>query len=148
VRVLFDTSVLVAAMVEAHPRHSGAAPWLKRAKSGEIEFLTANHSLAELYSILSTLPARPRISPADAWQLVQENVVASAHLIALSPADYSTTLQQAAELGLSGPASTPSPWPTASGLWRCPASMRISSPWAEPTRIQIITADVPAVHPL
>jgi predicted nucleic acid-binding protein len=102
VRVLFDTSVLVAAMVEAHPRHSGAAPWLKRAKSGEIEFLTANHSLAELYSILSTLPARPRISPADAWQLVQENVVASAHLIALSPADYSTTLQQAAEMGLSG----------------------------------------------
>jgi predicted nucleic acid-binding protein len=102
VKVLFDTSVLVAAMVEAHPRHSGAASWLKRAKAGEIEFLMSSHSLAELYSVLSTLPAKPRISPADAWRLVKENVVDSAHLIALSPADYSATLQRASEMGLSG----------------------------------------------
>jgi len=102
VRVLFDTSVLVAAIVEAHPRHAGAATWLKRAKSGEFEFLTASHSLAELYSVLSTLPSKPRISPADAWRLVQENVVASAHLIALAPADYATTLQRVSQLGLSG----------------------------------------------
>jgi predicted nucleic acid-binding protein len=102
VKVLFDTSVLVAAIVEAHPRHSGAASWLKRAKSGEIEFLTASHSLAELYSVLSTFPARPRISPTNAWRLVQENVVESARLIALSPADYSMTLQRASEMGLSG----------------------------------------------
>ena len=101
-KVLFDTSVLVAAIVEAHPRHSGAASWLKRAKAGEVEFLTASHSLAELYSVLSTLPARPRISPANAWRLVQENIVASARLIALSPADYSMTLQRASEMGLSG----------------------------------------------
>jgi predicted nucleic acid-binding protein len=102
VRVLFDTSVLVAAIVVAHPRHSGAVSWLKRARSGEIEFLVASHSLAELYSILSTLPAKPRISPADAWQLVQENVAASARLIALSPADYTATLRRASEMGLSG----------------------------------------------
>jgi predicted nucleic acid-binding protein len=89
-------------MVEAHPRHSGAASWLKRAKSGEIEFLMASHSLAELYSVLSTLPARPRISPTDAWRLVQENVAASAQLIDLSAADYSATLQRASERGLSG----------------------------------------------
>ncbi len=101
-KVLFDTSVLVAAIVEAHPRHSGAAPWLRRAKAGEIEFLASSHSLAELYSVLSTLPARPRLSPTDAWRLVQENVVASAHLIALSPSDYSKTLQRVAERGLSG----------------------------------------------
>jgi|SRR5437870_2309301 predicted nucleic acid-binding protein len=101
-KVLFDTSVLVAAIVEAHPRHPEAASWLRRAKSREIELLAATHSLAELYSILSALPARPRISPAKAWQLVQENVAASAHLIALSPEDYSATLQQAAERGLSG----------------------------------------------
>jgi predicted nucleic acid-binding protein len=101
-KVFFDTSVLVAAIVEAHPRHSGAASWLKRAKSKEIELLTASHSLAELYSTLSSLPARPRLSPADAWRLVRENVVESAHLIALSPAEYSKTLQRASEMGLAG----------------------------------------------
>jgi predicted nucleic acid-binding protein len=89
-------------MVEAHPRHSGAASWLKRAKAGDIEFLTSNHSLAELYSVLSTFPSKPRLSPADAWRLVQENVVDSAHLVTLSTADYSATLQRVSEMGLSG----------------------------------------------
>lgn len=101
-RVFFDTSVLVAALLEAHPRHAEAASWLRRAKAGEIEFLTASHCLAELYSILSALPARPRLSPADAWRLVQENVAAAARLIALSPADYSKTIKRASEMGLSG----------------------------------------------
>jgi predicted nucleic acid-binding protein len=75
---------------------------LRRAKSGEIELLAATHSLAELYSVLSALPAKPRISPADAWRLIQENVTASAHLIALSPNEYFATIQQASERGPSG----------------------------------------------
>jgi len=33
VKVLFDTSVLVAALVAAHPAHDRAFPWLKRASS-------------------------------------------------------------------------------------------------------------------
>jgi len=102
VRVLFDTSVLVAALVEAHPRHDRALPWLKRAQASEIDFLVSSHSLAELYSVLSTLPARPRLSPAQAWRLVLENVASSARLVALSPTDYTATLQRASELGLSG----------------------------------------------
>ena len=101
-RVFYDTSVLVAALIEAHPRHSEAGSWLRRAKSGEVEFLTASHCLAELYSILSAYPAKPRISPADAWRLVQENVASAARLVALSPADYSKTIQRASEMGLSG----------------------------------------------
>jgi predicted nucleic acid-binding protein len=102
VKVFFDTSVLFAALVEAHPHHSEAVAWLRRAKSGEVEFLTASHCLAELFSILSAYPAKPRISPADAWRLVQENVASAAHLVALSPADYSKTIQRISEMGLSG----------------------------------------------
>jgi predicted nucleic acid-binding protein len=102
VRVFFDTSVLVAALLEAHPRHTEAAAWLRRAKAGEVEFLITSHSLAELYATLSALPARPRLSPADAWRLVQENVASAARLIALSPADYAKTIERASEKGLSG----------------------------------------------
>jgi predicted nucleic acid-binding protein len=48
VKVLFDTSVLVAALVEAHPMHARALPWLQRAKAGEIAMVVVSHSVAEL----------------------------------------------------------------------------------------------------
>jgi len=31
-KTLFDTSVIVAALVEAHPMHQRTSPWLKQAK--------------------------------------------------------------------------------------------------------------------
>ena len=55
-RFLLDTSVLVAAMVEAHPMHITALPWLRRAKDRLDSGLVAAHSVAELYAILTTLP--------------------------------------------------------------------------------------------
>lgn len=101
-RIFFDTSVLVAALFEGHTRHAQAFPWLKRAQEREFTFLVATHSLAELYSTLTSLPVRPRISPAAARELIHESVEGVAELISLSPADYSSTLQRISELGLSG----------------------------------------------
>ena len=101
-KAFFDTSVLVAAIVRSHPQHGLALPWLAQARSGEIQLLVASHSLAELYSVLSTLPIRPKIAPSIAWRLVQENVGTVANLIALSAPDYLETLQRVSELGLSG----------------------------------------------
>lgn len=101
-RVLFDTSVLVPAIVQTHPQHSSAVSWLQRAHAGEIDFLVTSHCLAELYSVLSTLPSRPKIAPSLAWRLVQDNVLSKARLIPLSPADYSAAIQSASERSLSG----------------------------------------------
>lgn len=101
-KVLFDTSVLVAAIVEEHPMHAIALPWLQKAKTGKFDFLVASHSLAELYAVLTTLPLRPRISPSTAWRLVNSNVESSAKVISLSPLDYKKTVKEMAELGLSG----------------------------------------------
>ncbi|HJS57618.1 MAG TPA: type II toxin-antitoxin system VapC family toxin [Vicinamibacteria bacterium] len=62
-KVLFDTSVLVAAMVEGHPEHDRALAWLERARRGALEFFVAAHSLAELCAVLSaSWPARPSTS--------------------------------------------------------------------------------------
>ena len=63
--VVFDTSVLVAGLVEAHPAHRAAFPWIRRVQSGQLRGLMAVHSLAETYSVLTTLPHQPRIA-ADA----------------------------------------------------------------------------------
>ena len=87
-KVLLDTSVLVAAMVEAHPDHKRALPWLQHAKKGTYQGLISAHSLAELYAVLTRLPIQPKISPSLANQLLQDNVLDTFEIVSLSKADY------------------------------------------------------------
>jgi len=101
-KVLFDTSVLVAAVVAAHPAHPRAAPWLRRAKRGDLGFLVAMHTLAEIYAVLTRLPTTPRISPAAALRLVEENIASRATIIPLDAADYRSLLQRLADLAVAG----------------------------------------------
>lgn len=101
-RVLFDTSVLVAACVGSHPEHARCRSWLARALSGELEMVISTHTLAELYATLSGLPVRPRIGPSDARRLVRENVERHAQLVPLSASDYRAVLNGAAEAHLAG----------------------------------------------
>lgn len=101
-KVMFDTSVLVAGMVEPHPMHERALPWLKRARSGDLEFFVASHTLAELYAVLTTLPVSPRISPGAAWRLIREDVITAAKIISISPSDYGAVIRRVADLGMSG----------------------------------------------
>lgn len=74
VTILFDTSILAAAIVEPHRDHGRAFPWLKRAKAKEFHLVVANHTLAELYAVLTAMPLSPKISPALALPLIRENV--------------------------------------------------------------------------
>lgn len=101
-KILFDTSVLVAAIVEAHPMHTRALPWLQRAKKEKVTFFVASHTLAELYAVLTTLPLKPKISSSTAWRLIHDNVETAARLISLSPSEYRATIKQMSELGLTG----------------------------------------------
>jgi len=101
-KILFDTSVLVAAMVEPHPMHSHAFPWLVRAKSEEIDMAVATHTLAELYAVLTTLPLIPRITPAAARRLIHDNVEITARVISLSSHDYVSVIKNLSDSGLSG----------------------------------------------
>jgi len=104
-KVLLDTSVLVAAMVEAHPRHVRAFPCLQQVKHKEVTGVVACHSLAELYSILTTLPVRPRISSAAAWRLIQENILDTFTLVPLTGDDYRAVLEHLSMAGIIGGAT-------------------------------------------
>ncbi len=99
-RVFFDTSVLVAAMIQSHPQHELAFPWLDRGRRGALTFLVAAHSLVEVHAVLSSYPTRPRIGPSLAARLVRENIQASARMVALTARDYGAVIQQVAEAGL------------------------------------------------
>jgi len=101
-KILLDTSVLVAALVEPHPQHDRALPWLRKAKDEELELAVSSHTLAELYAVLSTLPVSPRITPGLALRLIRESVEPAASVISLSSSDYLTTIKRMSELGISG----------------------------------------------
>ncbi len=101
-RILFDTSVLVAAFVQPHQAHTRALPWLKRAKSQDFDMVVSSHTLAELYAVLTTLPVSPRITTEIALRLIHENVENVASVVSLSASDYMVTIKHLSELGLSG----------------------------------------------
>lgn len=104
-RVLLDTSILVAAMIEAHPAHEQALPWLQRVRGGTDTGLVAAHSVAELYAILTTLPIQPRIPPAVARQLIQLNVLDVCEVVSLSDKDYTAVIDHLSEEGIVGGAT-------------------------------------------
>jgi predicted nucleic acid-binding protein len=64
--------------------------------------VVAAHSLAELYHVLTAYPARPRIAPGIARQLIHENIAKKASVIALTAADYTAVSQHVALLNLTG----------------------------------------------
>lgn len=100
-KVLFDTSVLVAAMIASHDKHANARPWLERARSGEFTWFVSAHTLAELYATLTAPVPILRVPPATAWRIIQENIEQSAQIVALTASDYFTAVRRMSELNLS-----------------------------------------------
>lgn len=73
-----------------------------QARTGKHRMLTSAHNLAELYSVLTTLPVSPRLSPGIAARMVRENVEAHAQITALTQRDYSEVIRALGEDGLTG----------------------------------------------
>ena len=73
VKGLFDTSILVAALVADHPKYCCCLPWLQRVKSGEIIGFVSTHTLAELYSVLTRSPLPQPIKPKLAGKLLKND---------------------------------------------------------------------------
>ncbi len=101
-RIFFDTSLLVAAVVEGHPAHALALPWLQRVKAKAAEGVVAAHSLAEMYAILTRLPVRPPILPDIAQEVIKANVLDACEVVTLATADYVTLLDHLVGLGITG----------------------------------------------
>jgi predicted nucleic acid-binding protein len=101
-RILFDTSTLIAALVKVHPAHARALPWLQRVTDNIDTGFVASHSLAELYSTLTTFPIQPRISAKAANELIQQNVLMVFEIISLSKQDYVTVIENLSSLGIVG----------------------------------------------
>jgi predicted nucleic acid-binding protein len=101
-RVLLDTSVLVAAMVQAHPLHARCILPLQRVKRGEDIGLVAAHSLAEMYAVLTALPVHPRISTAAVQQLMRANILDAFQIVSLDQGDYLAIIDHLTALQITG----------------------------------------------
>ncbi len=84
----FDTSTLVAALLQQHPHHAVAFPRLKAVHDRTIQGHLTTHGLAELFATLTALPLKPRLLPNDVQRLIQNSVLDHFTLIPLGPREY------------------------------------------------------------
>jgi predicted nucleic acid-binding protein len=97
VTTFFDTSVLVAAFETSHPHHLESIQRLAACQPENSA--CALHTFAELYSSLTALPLRPRISPDQAALFIQE-VRERVTPVELNSDEYFTIIREAAAHGL------------------------------------------------
>jgi predicted nucleic acid-binding protein len=55
-KVLLDTSTLMAGLLTDHVHYVAANAWLKRARVGAFAFFLSGHSVAETYANLTRVP--------------------------------------------------------------------------------------------
>ena len=94
----FDTTVLVAAMVEDEPHHDACARVLEAARNGH----AATHSLAECYATLTGGRLAIQLSPTDAARLVRHNMHDRLSLVSLSAMEYQKLLDATGPRGARG----------------------------------------------
>lgn len=101
-KVYFDTSVLVAAVVEGHPHHGPAwRVWEHAAERGREAFISG-HGMAEVYAVLTRTPFTPRVYPGEAWRILEETILPSVKVIVLTANEYRSTMRTCAEEGWAG----------------------------------------------
>jgi predicted nucleic acid-binding protein len=96
VNLFFDTSVLVAASSAGHPHHAPAFQALLSLNAGGNRGWISQHSVAEVYAILTGAPLIPRIHSSQALRILEDNLLPHFHVIALTPKDYREVIRELA----------------------------------------------------
>lgn len=100
-RVVLDTSCLVAAALTQHEHHAATLADLARRRAAGHEFVLVSHALVEAYAVLTRLPPPHRVAPADAIAVLDRNWGAL-ETVALTGAESWRALRQHAAAGVGG----------------------------------------------
>ncbi len=98
-KVSFDTSVLVAALVKELPDHRRALDCIKRHIEDGSECCCSTHSLAECYSALTSLPLPRRILPSEAAQIIEVSLMKKLTVLTISEGVYLKAIRNVADSG-------------------------------------------------
>ena len=104
-KIFFDTTVLVAAVVRDHPHHARARAATDEVVAGETHGVVGGHALLETYSVLTRLPVTPRIGPDAAQRIVDGNIVEHFDVVALSAREYTRLVRTLASRATAGGAT-------------------------------------------
>ncbi len=99
-KVCFDTSVLVAAVVDQLANHESACACFVQYSQGKNRGCCSTHALAECYATLTALPLPRKIQAAEARILIEENFIKRLEILELSQVDYAAALTRSSQLGL------------------------------------------------
>jgi predicted nucleic acid-binding protein len=100
-RVLLDTSCLVAAALAQHEHHRATVADLARRRTAGHTFVMAAHALLEAYAVLTRLPPPHRLAPADALAVLDRNW-GKAETVALTGAESWRLLREQGGAGVGG----------------------------------------------
>jgi predicted nucleic acid-binding protein len=89
-KYLFDTSVLVSAMMSGHSSYNVCLPLLQKAQARQIVGFISTHTLAELYSVLTRIP-QTKITPDLAQELIRDNLQ-TFEFVSLGAEDYTAAI--------------------------------------------------------
>ena len=99
--VLFDSSVLVTAVVDQLQYHEQALECIDIFSSGRNTGYCSTHALAETYATLTALPLPTRIHPREAHMIVVEGLMPRLTTVAVDESDYIWALDLVSTLGMS-----------------------------------------------
>ncbi len=72
-KIGIDTNIFIAALHSSHPNNSIACSWLNHVLPKN-EIIIAEHSILETYSVLTRLPVKWRLTPAETTLLIKNNI--------------------------------------------------------------------------
>ncbi len=101
-RVYIDTNVIVARSITLHEHHPRAIELFAEIERRRWIPAISTHGLAEIYAILTRAPYQPRISPAEAWGILEKNILERFEIEPLTRSDYTKILRECAALGWIG----------------------------------------------
>ncbi len=100
-RVLLDTSCLVAAALTQHEHHAATVGELGRRRAADQDFVLAAHSFLEAYAVLTRLPPPHRLASGDAFTVLERNW-AQTETVALTGPESWQVLRRQAAAGVTG----------------------------------------------
>ena len=102
-RAFFDTSVLLGGLIELGPASEPAQKIMAAIATGRVRRPhTAWHCCLEFYAVSTRLPEEVRLSPADAWRLVEEEILSRFVVRQLPDDHWRSFLHAAVDGGLVG----------------------------------------------
>jgi predicted nucleic acid-binding protein len=97
-----DANCMVATVSSWHEHHAAASREIERRFERGERLTVPAPALIEAYAVLTRLPPPHRLSPTDAWTLLDVNFVKGKKVVVLRGATYRALLRRLAKEGIAG----------------------------------------------